>query len=97
MELSKEEMRELEGKQMQETEQVHLSYASFEQKLLFMVENENRILDEIHKFKEELSALDASKGDASEEIKAKEDEIANIHQTIADSKELFVEIEEEID
>ena len=91
-----EEMRELEGKQMQETEQVHLSYASFEQKLQFMVENENRILDEIHKFKEELSALDASKGDASEEIKAKEDEIANIHQTIADSKELFAEIEAEI-
>jgi chromosome segregation protein len=91
-----EEMRELEGKQMQETEKVHLSYASFEQKLQFMVENENRILEEIHKFKEELSALDASKGDASEEIKTKEDEIANIHQTIADSKELFVEIEAEI-
>ena len=91
-----EEMRELESKQMHETEQVHLSYASFEQKLQFMTENETRIFDEIGKFKEELSALDASKGDAFEEIKAKEEEIANIHQTIADSKELFTEIEAEI-
>ena len=89
-------MRELESKQMKETEQVHLSYASYEQKLQFMVENETRIFDEISKFKEELSALDASKGDASEEIKAKEEEIANIHQTITDSKELFTEIEVEI-
>ena len=91
-----EEMRELESKQMQETEQVHLSYASFEQKLSFMVENETRILEEIDKFKEELSTLDASKGDASDEIKAKEEEIAGIRQTIEDSKELFVEIEAEI-
>ena len=91
-----EEMRELENKQMQENEKVHLSYASFEQKLQFMVENETRISDEIHKFKEELSALDASKGNASEEIKAKEAEITNIHQTIEDSKELFLEIEAEI-
>lgn len=91
-----EEMRELESKQMQENEHVHLSYASFEQKLQFMVENETRIFDEIAKFKEELSALDASKGDASEEIKLKEEEIENIHQTIADSKELFAEIEAEI-
>ncbi len=91
-----EEMREAESKQILETEQVHLSYASFEQKLQFMVENENRILEESVKFKEELATLDANKGDASEEIKAKETEIANILQTIEDSKELFAEIEAEI-
>ncbi len=91
-----EEMRESEGKQMQETEQAHLSYATHEQKLQFISENENRILEEIGKFKEELSAIDANKGDASEEIKAKEEEIANIYQTIEDSKELFAEIQTEI-
>ena len=91
-----DEMRELENKQMQENEKVHLSYASFEQKFQFMLENEERISDEITKFKEELAALDASKGSAFEEIKAKEAEITNIYQTIENSKELFVEIETEI-
>ena len=91
-----EEMRDLESKQLQETEKVHLSNATFEQKLQFIVENETRVLDEIAKFKEELTQLDASKGDASEEILKKEEEIASIRQTIEDSKELFVEIEQEI-
>ena len=91
-----EETREEESKQLQETEKAHLFYASLEQKLQFVLENENRILEETDKFKEELSQLDESKGDASEEIKKKEAEIANIKQTIEDSKDLFDEIEKEI-
>ncbi len=91
-----EAAREQESLQLQETEKVHLSYASYEQKLQFMIENEDRIKDEIEKFKEELDQLDISKGDASEEIKKKEEQITDIRQTIENSKELFEEIEEEI-
>ena len=91
-----EAARELESKQLQEVEAAHLSYASYEQKLAFMVENEDRIKDEVEKYKEELSGLDASKGDASEEIRNKEEQITEIRQTIENSKELFAEIEVEI-
>lgn len=91
-----EEARALESKQQQDTEAAHLSYASYEQKLQFMVENEGRIHEEVEKFKEELAGLDASKGDASEDIRNKEAQITEIRQTIEDSKELFAEIETEI-
>ena len=88
--------REKESLQLQENEKVHLSYAAFEQKLQFLQENEGRILEEVEKFKEELSGLDASKGDAAEEIRQKESQIEEIRQTITNSKELFAEIEAEI-
>lgn len=88
--------REQESLQLQETERVHLSYAAYEQKLQFIVENESRIQEEIHKFKEELAGIDANKGDASEEIRKKEAQIDEIRQTIVNSKELFEEIEKEI-
>ena len=91
-----EEARTQESKQLQETEQVHLSYAAYEQKIQFMTENEERIHEEIAKFKEELKQLDENKGDASEEIRKKEEEIESLRQTIVDSKELFSEIEAEI-
>ena len=91
-----EEARAKESAQMQETEKVHLSYASYEQKLQFIIENEERILEEISKYKVELSGLDASKGDAAEEIRQKENQIEEIKQTIANSKELFDEINVEI-
>jgi len=91
-----ETAREQESLQLQEVERVHLSYASYEQKLQFLVENETRIQEEIAKFNEELSALDAGKGDAAKEIKDKEDKINEIRLTIANSKELFEEIEAEI-
>ena len=91
-----ETAREQESLQLQETEQVHLSYASYEQKLLFMLENETRIQDEMEKFKEELRSLDASKGETSGEILKKETEIEDLQSTIANSGELFIEIEAEI-
>ena len=81
---------------MLEVEKVHLSYAAFEQKLQFITENEERINDEISKYKDELTALDESKGDASLEIKNKENQINELQETISNSKELFVEIEAEI-
>ncbi len=88
--------RENESKQMQETEKVHLSYATFEQKKFFLMENEERIQEEILKFKEEQALLDANKGNASDEIKSKEEQIDDLQKTIVDSKELFVEIEADI-
>ena len=91
-----EEARDLESKQMQVTEKVHLSFATFEQKQYFMVENEERIQEEIAKFKEEQALLDQNKGNAADEIKAKEEEIEDLRKTITDSKELFAEIEAEI-
>ena len=91
-----EAFREQESLQLQETEKIHLSYATYEQKLLFMLENEERIQDEITRYKEELTQLDASKGDASDEIQRKEQQILEIRQTIENSKELFGEIETEI-
>ena len=91
-----DEAREEEGKQLQETEKMHLAYASLEQKYQFMQENEARILDEIQKFNEELAHLDVNKDGATEEIRQKESQIEDIQQTITNSGDLFTEIEAEI-
>ena len=88
--------RERESKQLLESEKVHLAYAAMEQKYQFLLENEQRIQEEITKFNEELSALRANKGDTSEEIQKKETQIEDIWLTIANSKELFEEIQKEI-
>ena len=88
--------RERESKQLLESEKVHLAYAAMEQKYQFLLENEQRIQEEITKFNEELSALRANKGDTSEEIQKKETQIEDIRLTIANSKELFEEIQKEI-
>ncbi len=88
--------REKESNKLRETESVHLAVASTEQKLHFVLENEARIREEISKYKEELAQLDDSKGDAAQEIHRKEEQIREIRQTIIDSKELFEEIEIEI-
>ncbi len=88
--------REEETKQLQETEKMHLAYASLEQKYQFMQENEARISEEIEKFNEELAQLNINKGGATDEIRQKEDQIQDIQDTIANSAELFVEIEAEI-
>ena len=91
-----DEAREEEGKQLQETEKMHLAYASLEQKYQFMQENEARILEEIQKFNEELAQLDVNKDGATEEIRQKESQIEDIQQTITNSGDLFTEIEAEI-
>ena len=91
-----DEAREEEGKQLQETEKMHLAYASLEQKYQFMQENEARILEEIQKFNEELAQLDVNKDGATEEIRQKESQIEDIQQTITNSSDLFTEIETEI-
>lgn len=81
---------------LRRSEEVHLSYASLEQQNVFIMENTERIREEIEKFQAELNELDINKGNASEEIKEKEDKIQNLRETIENSKELFTEIEAEI-
>lgn len=93
---------ELERKRVEEStyiknsEEVHLSYAGMEQQNVFILENIERIDEEIAKFHEELEILKRDKGNVSEEISEKEYQINEIKLTIENSKELFVEIKEEI-
>ena len=88
--------RELEGRRVSEAEKVHLAYASLEQKYQFLLENEQRIQDEIEKFNEELSTLLVNKGDASEEMQKRENQIEELRLTIENSKDLFEEIQKQI-
>ena len=54
--LSKEldQERERESKQLLESEKVHLAYAAMERECRFLVENEQRIQEEITKFNENI-------------------------------------------
>lgn len=88
--------KELESTQMHHSEEVHLSYASLEQQNTFILENISRIEEETAKFQEELREVDTNKGNASQEIREKEQEIQGLRDTIENSGELFVEIQAEI-
>ena len=61
------------------------------------MENAERIQEEMQKFREELKGLEASKGGTSKEIEEKESQIQELLQTIENSGELFVEIQDEIE
>ena len=56
----------------------------------------NELKRKLEKFEEELAQLDAGKGNASQEIREKEEKIDELKKTIEDSKELFEEINQEI-
>lgn len=85
-----------EIERLNNSEKVHLSFASLEQKNDFLIENALRIEEESEKFKQELADLNASKSDTGEEIAEKERQITELKKTIEDSKELFDEIDMEI-
>jgi len=91
-----ESAREEESRQLYTAEQVHLAFAALKQRYEFLLENETRIQDECEKLKQELGLLELNKGNAAEEIKAKEVQILDIETTIENSKDLFDEIGEEI-
>lgn len=91
-----EKERVQEGIELKSSEEVHLSYASLEQKNIFIRENITRINEENNKFTEELEALSLNKENVSIEIKEKEAEIQNLQKTIQESGELFEEIQSEI-
>ena len=92
-----EQERELEAERQKHMEEVHLSYASLEQKYDFLMQNTARIEEEISKFEEELAELEENKGGTSMEIQEKEDKISELRRTIENSGELFDEIGEEIE
>ncbi|MDD3402196.1 MAG: chromosome segregation protein SMC [Hespellia sp.] len=92
-----EKNREQESVHMKHSEEVHLTYASMQQQDMFVEENMTRIEEEIAKFQEELATLDVDKGNVSEEILEKENQIHEIEETIENSKEIFLEIQKEIE
>ena len=92
-----DDLKHQEILQQQASENAHLSCAATEQKVLFVMENAERIQEEMQKFREELKGLEASKGGTSKEIEEKESQIQELRQTIENSGELFVEIQDEIE
>ena len=92
-----DDLKHQEILQQQASENAHLSCAATEQKVLFVMENAERIQEEMQKFREELKGLEASKGGTSREIEEKESQIQELRQTIENSGELFVEIQDEIE
>ncbi len=88
---------EEEAGKVKRTEEIHLEFASLEQKFTFVDENENRIREEIGKFQDELKELEKNKGGTSKEIEEKERQIGELRETIENSAELFTEIQEEIE
>ena len=88
---------EEEADRLKKAEEIHLAYASLEQKFAFVSENVDRIQEEVEKFRSELEELEESKGGTSKEIEDKEAQIMDLRQTIENSKELFIEIQSEIE
>ena len=92
-----EELRKQESSKQKETESLHIATAGLEQQLAFIRENTARIEEELVKFKEEQESLVNNQDHASQEIREKEKKIQDIRLTIEDSKDLFAEIEAEIE
>ena len=91
-----EKEREQESEQLKNSEDLHLSLAALEQQNTFIMENISRIDEETERFEAELRELDVNRGNASEEIREKEEKITELRKTIEDSRELFGEINGEI-
>lgn len=87
-----EQARKEENDAMHKNETIHLTCAGLEQKLEFLVENTERLSEELGKSAEALEELKRNKNDMSGEIAAKEQKILEIEETISNSKELFEEI-----
>ncbi len=92
-----EEERDEETKRQKAAEEAHLALAGMEQKYEFSVQNVTRIEEEIQKFEEEKRELEGSQDSTSKEIQKKESKIRDLRKTIDDSKDLFAEIEAEIE
>ncbi len=66
-----DDLKHQEILQQQASENAHLSCAATEQKVLFVMENAERIQEEMQKFREELKGLEASKGGTSRRNRGK--------------------------
>lgn len=91
-----ESERAVETGKQKASEEIHLALAGLQQKHTFILENIDRIEEEIEKFNVERNELSSGKDHTSKEIEEKEKQIIEIRQTIENSKELFSEIESEI-
>ena len=91
-----DDLKHQEILQQQASENAHLSCAATEQKVLFVMENAERIQEEMQKFREELKGLEASKGGTSKDIEEIVSQIQDLRQSIEISGELFVVIQDEI-
>lgn len=88
--------REAEAAQQKHSEEVHLLLAGFRQQDAFIKENIFRIEEEIRHLQEEADGLDQNQGNTTQEIRQREAQIENLKQAIAESAEVFSEIEAEI-
>ena len=75
---------------------IQLESSALEQQLSFISENENRVIGEIRKLKDEDASLEAGKNDSRKAIEEKEAAIIAIQKDIESSKEDDHQLEEEI-
>ena len=86
----------MEAQQQKHSEEVHLLLAGFRQQDAFIKENISRIEEEIRHLQEEADGLNQNQGNTTQEIRQREAQIENLKQAIAESAEVFSEIEAEI-
>ena len=79
-----------------ELSKIQLESSALEQQLSFTSENENRVIGEIRKLKDEDASLEAGKNDSRKAIEEKEAAIIAIQKEIESSKEDDHQLEEEI-
>ena len=79
-----------------ELSKIQLESSALEQQLSFISENENRVIGEIRKLKDEDASLEAGKNDSRKAIEEKEAAIIAIQKEIESSKEDDHQLEEEI-
>ena len=80
-----DEYREKEAAAGKETEAIHLIYANLHQKDSFVVENINRVDDEISRLLDEIKELEGRIGDSCTEVEAKKKDIEILRLNIEDA------------
>ncbi|MGN0515229.1 MAG: chromosome segregation protein SMC [Lachnospiraceae bacterium] len=80
-----DEYREKEAAAGKETEAIHLIYANLHQKDSFVVENINRVDDEISRLLDEIKELEGRIGDSCTEVEAKKIDIEILRLNIEDA------------
>lgn len=91
-----ERERVSESTAMQKAEAVHLTLANYEQKYTFVMENISRIGEEMAKLAKEAESLHTERQQSAGAVKEKEKQIEELCRTIAQSGDLFCEIEKNI-
>ncbi|MDR1800899.1 MAG: chromosome segregation protein SMC [Lachnospiraceae bacterium] len=89
-------LKEEEAALLKDSEEAQVSYANSEKEFDFIDQNVRRIQEETEKFKKELDELEISKGGSSQEITDKENEIEKLQNTVDESQEIFIEIDNAI-